>query len=1074
MFRPQTLIAACLILSVITLAAPHSLGQSVKWNNSASGIWSAGPNWFGGFAPQAGDVVTIDAQDVNQPDYWVTLDVDATIDYLTLSTVTGGFRMTDRTFTTVNGASLGTGRTSMVGSIWNTNGNINNAGDFLLHASGSTSNSNTINGNFSNNNGTLEFYTVGRTSSFTVNGESSNGGRIEFRNNNGGAAFLNVNNTGTFSNSGLIKAFAPSTGSAGNSYVRTNQFSNSGSVVNESGATMVLDRSGATYVNGNIFAGTNGGFSFSNFASFDNLAGGNMQATSFAFAGQGAGTSTMVNSGYLGVLSGNLSISGTALTNNGTIAGATSSALSISGINFTQNGSVSGFGSVNFSGTTVNGPGTYTNVAGTAMSLSQTTFNTAVVNDGTMNQDVVNDVRNNWFNNGFTNHTGAEYLILTRSSATNVNSYGYLNVDGNIDNHGTIVLQGQRVYTHRIAASHLYQTNGTFTNHAGGILESRSATSNNSYNSFVRVDNLLNHGTIANNNSLSFYFDQDHANYTNSSTGTIQGAAMIFDDFDSFANAGNVAGSSQTFRGFENTTSTFSNSGTFNLTTGGMSLDDLLTIDNSGTLGVSGGNLTIGSNVGSYGTFNNSGAITSAAGRTVTFRGGIYNHNPGATITGGDYLSFNSTTLNLNTDFTTDFAAAGMASSTVNGPGTYTNAAGTTMSLSETTLNTAVVNNGIMNQDVVNDVRNNWFNNGFTNHTGAEYLILTRSSATNVNSYGYLNVDGNIDNHGTIVLQGQRVYTHRIAASHLYQTNGTFTNHAGGILESRSATSNNSYNSFVRVDNLLNHGTIANNNSLSFYFDQDHANYTNSSTGTIQGAAMIFDDFDSFANAGNVAGSSQTFRGFENTTSTFSNSGTFNLTTGGMSLDDLLTIDNSGTLGVSGGNLTIGSNVGSYGTFNNSGAITSAAGRTVTFRGGIYNHNPGATITGGDYLSFNSTTLNLNTDFTTDFAATGMASSTVNGPGTYTNAAGTTMSLSETTLNTAVVNNGIMNQDVVNDVRNNWFNNGFTNHTGAEYLILTRSSATNVNSYGYLNVDGDLDNHGTIVLQGQAETTRTG
>ncbi len=323
---------------------------------------------------------------------------------------------------------------------------------------------------------------------------------------------------------------------------------------------------------------------------------------------------------------------------------------------------------------------------------------------------------------------------------------------------------------------------------------------------------------------------------------------MIFDDFDSFANAGNVVGSSQTFRGFENTTSTFSNSGTFNLTTGGMSLDDLLTIDNSGTLGVSGGNLTIGSNVGSYGTFNNSGAITSAAGRTVTFRGGIYNHNPGATITGGDYLSFNSTTLNLNTDFTTDFAATGMASSTVNGPGTYTNAAGTSMSLSETTLNTAVVNNGIMNQDVVNDVRNNWFNNGFTNHTGAEYLVLTRSSATTQNGHGYLNVDGDLDNLGTFALQSSRNYSYRTANSYLNQTNGTFTNHAGGLLESRFSTTSTTGSSYVRVDNLVNHGTIANNNTQRFSFDRSDAAYLNQGLVLAAVGDVAFTNFASFEN----------------------------------------------------------------------------------------------------------------------------------------------------------------------------------------------------------------------------------
>ena len=362
------------------------------------------------------------------------------------------------------------------------------------------------------------------------------------------------------------------------------------------------------------------------------------------------------------------------------------------------------------------------------------------------------------------------------------------------------------------------------------------------------MDNLVNAGTIANNNTSSFYFDQDHANYTNSSGGTIQGAAIIFDDFDSFSNVGNVVGSSRTFRGYENTSSTFANSGTFNLTTGGMSLDDLLTVDNTGTLGVSGGDLTVGSTVGSIGTFNNSGAIVSGAGRNVTFRGGVYNHNAGASITGGDYLSFNSTTLNLNTDFTTDFVGAGLSSSTVNGPATFINSAGTSMGLAETTVNAAAVNSGMMKQEGLNVIRNNWFTNGLTNSAGAEYHVLSRNTSSNLNISSHLNVDGNLENYGTIALEGQRIYTNRITGAHLNQTNGTFTNHAGGLLESRLATANSTYNSYVRVGNLVNAGTIANNNTATFYFDRADAVYTNQGSIVANSGSIAFNDFASFEN----------------------------------------------------------------------------------------------------------------------------------------------------------------------------------------------------------------------------------
>ncbi|MEZ6092629.1 MAG: hypothetical protein R3C03_00100 [Pirellulaceae bacterium] len=593
-----------------------------------------------------------------------------------------------------------------------------NAGEFRMWSNSSLGhNTNTFNSDFANS-GLLDFQTNARLSQLVINGNSGNSGSISFKNSNNGTSILNVNNTSQFLNSGSIHAYATGVGPNGSSYIRVNDFANTGVIVNESGSLMVFDRVGSQFANTNTIEGTNGGFSFSGFSNFNNS--GSIQATTLSFTGQGVGTSSFINSGILHSLSGNLSIQNTSLTNSGTISGAVGSALSLTNVSWVHNGAgFSGFDALNannlnamlnsnwnqdlasatISNSTIDGPGVFNNQIGSTLNLQESTFNSAVVNNGLIYQNGTNNTRNNWLNNGLTNNVGGEVEITyTGTSAAHHDSR--LNVDGNIENSGTITLQSQRLNAGYAGDSYLSQSNGTLTNHSGGLIQTIANAGGSPGRNFISTDSLINNGTIRNNNAGFLLFGRAGASYINN--GLIDAAAQYihFNDLGTFTNSatGSITGQHLYLYGVSNSSGTVSNAGSINLTAGGLTLLDLAQIDNSGTINVSGGDI----NVSNYSVFNNAGSIQSASGRSMSVAGGTWNHNVGASINGGDQLTFTNSTINLNNALTTDFANVRLTNTTVNGPATWTNASGTTLLLEESTFNSAVVNNGLIRQERTN------------------------------------------------------------------------------------------------------------------------------------------------------------------------------------------------------------------------------------------------------------------------------------------------------------------------------------------------------------------------------------
>src|SRR5690242_4418497 len=111
---------------------------------------------------------------------------------------------------------------------------------------------------------------------------------------------------------------------------------------------------------------------------------------------------------------------------------------------------------------------------------------------------------------------------------------------------------------------------------------------------------------------------------------------------------------------------------------------------NSGTITLSGGAFGV-SRAGSTAAFTTTGVIDIGSGRTFTVSGGTFNYNAG-TVGGAGTVQLSSTTANFTPNFSNAVTALRLASATLNGPGTLTNAAGRTLNTDNSTINTTLIN----------------------------------------------------------------------------------------------------------------------------------------------------------------------------------------------------------------------------------------------------------------------------------------------------------------------------------------------------------------------------------------------
>ncbi|MBK7908725.1 MAG: hypothetical protein IPJ78_19565 [Gemmatimonadetes bacterium] len=169
------------------------------------------------------------------------------------------------------------------------------------------------------------------------------------------------------------------------------------------------------------------------------------------------------------------------------------------------------------------------------------------------------------------------------------------------------------------------------------------------------------------------------------------------------------------------------------------------THENSGTIDVS-ADLTVNQS-GASPSFTNTGTLTVATGRTLAVTGGALTLV--APIDGAGNVTVSSATVNITNAFSNATATVTFVNSAVNGPGTFTNAAGRTIVLYSTTINAPFVNAGLA---ITNG--NSAITGAFTNPVGATLRVAQVDGCCSTST---LDIANGFINEGTIELSNQTV-----------------------------------------------------------------------------------------------------------------------------------------------------------------------------------------------------------------------------------------------------------------------------------------------------------------------------
>lgn len=456
--------------------------------------------------------------------------------------------------------------------------------------------------------------------------------------------------------------------------------------------------------------------------------------------------------------------------------------------------------------------------AGTIASSGSVLFDTAngITNSGGLFQSLGH--AGTTINNGFQNQFGNTLSVFGVRNASGTATFGAeLNVNGGLNNNGLVELKTSRGANGGVFA--ILDVSGTLNN--SGTIDSKLFEGHAAGGKTVKADQLINTGTIVNNDVSPLNLNKFSASYDNSGVINAANGRVDFDSVDSFINqaTGQLIGTEFEIGGHSSGDTSFTNLGTINLT------DDL--------------------RFSSIDQFENSGNINVGGDLTFNFR--TYSHKTGATLNGGNLLNFANSTLDLEDGFETTFSNINLTNADIEGNGIYTSGASSTTNANGVTVQSTVnwENHGQVNVASSGTVTSN-FNGDFTNESGGNLLVQGAVHSAG-NTTVTANIAGDLTNDGTISMQSY-LNTGSSSSVALLDVNGTLHN-LGKIESQPLAGVSEQATKVIRTPQLINDGIVENNGGL-VRFAENGADYINSGLIDAKEDRTEFNSIGSFLNSG--------------------------------------------------------------------------------------------------------------------------------------------------------------------------------------------------------------------------------
>lgn len=400
---------------------------------------------------------------------------------------------------------------------------------------------------------------------------------------------------------------------------------------------------------------------------------------------------------------------------------------------------------------------------------------------------------------------------------------------------------------------------------------------------------------------------------------------------------------------------------------------------NSGVISASGADFAINYAAGT-GSFINAGDVSIAAGHIVSITGGTFTQNGNISGGGGLALVNASTTFNNNNlpsalsisggdatvanALTNGSSTMSFTNTTINANGGFTNVAGATLTMKQSTLNSPVT---VSNQGTANFISDNAVNAAaFSTNSTSHIAVFADGSSGSAS----LNVSVGFTNNGIIDLTstvGGYPSLLTVGSGDLVNAAGATINAAGGTGGARTITAA-----------LVNQGIVNVNAQLSL--SKVGTTHTNSGTINVTANDLIITQ--------------------GGTSPSFTNTGT-------------IAIDPAHSVSVNGG------------TFTHSGGAINGGGVFIT-NGTVFNLNAPITLS-GLFLTSGSTVTTNQALSTAGGMVLDISNSSLNGTGSLTNAATRIVTIEKNgSINIPFTNNGTLNAIGITSINNASFLTGAT------------------------------------------------